>query len=120
MKRKQIKSRDRAEMYAKMNGRCAYCGTPIELKGMQIDHVEPLYLGGKDELWNMLPACNSCNHYKGTYTLEKFRAAIERWPQVLNRDSATFRNAARFGMVQATPHKVVFYFEQKEADTCLD
>lgn len=32
---------------------------------------------------------------------------------VLMRDSATYRNAVRFGLVIPRPHRVKFYFERK-------
>lgn len=80
---------------------------------MRVDHIEPLYLGGKDDASNMFPACHSCNHYKSTLTLEKFRAAIERFPDVLVRDSVTYKNAVRYNLVIPNPHKVIFYFESE-------
>lgn len=103
---------ERAQVYLKTSGCCAYCGTPINFKVMQVDHVQPLSLGGLDIFDNMLPACASCNWYKSTLTLDKFRSAVERFPVVLARDSATYRNAVRFGVVEPRPRKVTFYFEQ--------
>ena len=82
---------------------------------MQVDHVVPVngYLErGEDTLDNMLPACRSCNHYKSKSTLEGFRRKVENMPNVLMRDSVTYRNAVRFGLVRPTPHPVRFYFEQ--------
>jgi len=69
-----------------------------------------------DTMDNYLPSCCSCNIYKHTYRLEKFRHAIERMPDVLQRDAATFRHAVRFGMVEIKQHPVVFYFEQIGVD----
>ncbi|MEG0780029.1 MAG: HNH endonuclease signature motif containing protein, partial [Oscillospiraceae bacterium] len=82
------------------------------LEAMQVDHVVPLKRGGVDEFENMLPACRSCNHYKSSMTLDGFRAALERMPGVLMRDSVTYKNAVRFGLVAPSPHKVRFYFEK--------
>lgn len=67
---------------------------------------------GEDTLDNMLPACRSCNHYKSRSTLEGFRKMVENMPTVLMRDSVTYKNAVRFGLVTPTPHPVKFYFEQ--------
>lgn len=110
---------DRQAILTKTNGHCAYCGCELTLKTMQIDHVEPLirYKGrnegwGTDTMDNMLPSCRSCNHYKATMNLEMFRRAIEAWPEVLLRDSVTYRNALRYGLVESKPRKVRFYFEQ--------
>lgn len=118
-KRRKLTKSERERVYTLCGGRCAYCGTYIALKEMQVDHVIPmdfydLYQAkgfDLDTMDNYLPACRSCNHYKSTMTLEKFRKAIERYPIVLERDSVTYRNAVRFGMVQPTPKKVQFYFE---------
>lgn len=60
----------------------------------------------------MLPACRSCNHYKSRSTLEGFRKMVENMPAALMRDSVTYKNAVRFGLVTPTPHPVKFYFEQ--------
>jgi hypothetical protein len=109
--RKRLNAAQRRKIHEKTHGHCAYCGCELPLKDMQVDHVVPLSGGGADEEPNMLPACRSCNHFKDGMTLERFRAAIERWPDVLMRDSVTYKNAARFGLVEPKPHRVVFYFE---------
>lgn len=110
--RRRLSSEEREQVYNKMNGRCAYCGDPISFGAMKVGHVVPLRKGGEDALDNMLPACRSCNHYKSTLTLEQFRAAIARMPEVLMRDSVTYKTAVRFGAVQPTPRRVTFYFER--------
>lgn len=110
-KRKKLSKDDRLEIYKKTDGHCAYCGIEIEVKDMQIDHVFPLSRGGLDEKENMFPACRSCNHYKSTMDLEDFREEIGKWHERLIRDSVTYKNAVRFGVVTPTPKKVIFYFE---------
>lgn len=37
---------------------------------------------------------------------------VENMPNVLMRDSVTYRNAVRFGLVRPIPHPVRFYFER--------
>ena len=122
MNRKRFSPAEREAVFAKTGERCAYCGCELTLRTMQIDHVVPLEFYdayksmGQDlnAMDNLLPACRSCNNYKHTLTLDKFRAAIERMPDVLARDSVTYRNAVRFGLVTPTPGPVVFYFERME------
>lgn len=121
-KRRKLTKAERKVVYDKCAGHCAYCGCEIAMKQMQADHVIPMELYDAyktqgidiDDIENMLPACRSCNNYKSTLTLDKFRAAIERWPTVLERDSVTYRNAVRFEMIKPDPHPVVFYFERME------
>lgn len=111
--RRRLTLRERKYIYNLTGGRCAYCGTRIAFDDMQVDHVVPLRKGGADTIDNMLPACRSCNHYKSTLTVEQLRKAIERMPEVLMRDSVTYKIAVRFGLVRPIPHPVTFYFEEQ-------
>lgn len=112
-KRRKLTKAERMEVYKKTNGHCAYCGCRINFGEMQAEHVVPLHCGGEDTMDNMLPACRSCNHYKGTSTVERFRKKVESMTGVLMRDSVTYRNAVRFGLVIPRPHRVKFYFERE-------
>ncbi len=115
-KRRRLSKAGRQEVYDKCGGHCAYCGCELAYKDMQVDHVIPLdgwSEKGSDTLDNMLPACRSCNHYKSRSTLDGFRKMLEDMPAVLMRDSVTYRNAVRFGMVIPNPKPVVFYFEKE-------
>lgn len=112
-RRRRLTSAERLEIYKKTDGHCAYCGCELDKKEMQADHVVPLHCGGADTVDNLLPACRSCNHYKGTSTLESFRKKVEAMPDVLKRDSVTYKNAVRFGLVAPQPHHVTFYFEKR-------
>ena len=122
-KRKPLSKSDRETIYAKYNGHCAYCGAEIKIGQMQADHLIPMmfyetYLTQGidiDSLENLMPSCRSCNNYKHSLTIEKFREAVARFTDVLLRDNVTYRNAVRFGQIKPTPHPVIFYFE-KEAD----
>lgn len=120
MKRRRFTRAVREAVYNKCNGHCAYCGIQIPISKMQIDHLIPFEFADAyaiqgiclDAFDNLMPACRSCNNYKSSLTLDKFRKSVERWPEVLLRDSVTYRNAVRFGLVEPKPHKVIFYFER--------
>lgn len=115
IKRRKLKPHERMEVYQKMDGHCAYCGCSLTYEDMQVDHVEPLNgwsHRGSDTLDNMLPACRSCNHYKSTMSIENFRKMVENMPVALARDSVTYKNAVRFGLVIPNPQPIVFYFER--------
>ncbi len=116
--RRRLTKQERKIVYNKCNGHCAYCGCGLEYENMQVDHVIPLNgfaVQGEDTLDNMLPSCRNCNHYKGMTQLEDFRKMVEDMPRVLMRDSVTYKNAVRFGLVKPDPHPVEFYFEKMAA-----
>ena len=113
MERKRFSTKERQQVYDKCNGHCAYCGCELDIKDMHIDHVQSLYWhNGSNEMDNLLPACRSCNHYKGSSTLENFRKNLEHMPQVLMRDCVTYKIATRYGLVIPSKQEVIFYFEK--------
>lgn len=111
-KRRRLSEKERKQIYDKYNGHCAYCGTIIAFADMQADHIQPLHLGGADVLENLTPACRSCNHYKATMTVEKFRQHLQGIPARIRRDDIAYRVGERFGIVGDTGKQVRFYFEE--------
>lgn len=102
----------RAQVHAKYDGRCAYCGVEISQKGMQVDHFKPRYHGGTDDLENLYPACHGCNNYKLTFSIEELRQQIAMQPERAAQKSVNYRLALRYGLIQETGAPVVFYFER--------
>lgn len=41
--------------------RCGYCGTPVNHKTVEFDHILPISKGGKTIPENMIPSCVKCN-----------------------------------------------------------
>lgn len=112
--RKSIPKNTRQRVWEKYNGHCAYCGTEIMLKEMQVDHFIPLHLGGKDEESNYMPACRMCNHYKSTMPAEKFRQQLQMIKGRLKERSYIYRLALKYGMVEETDRPIVFYYEAED------
>lgn len=48
--------------------KCAYCEKKIHYKKLHVDHVFPLFEGGKNEYSNFVLSCPSCNIRKWTST----------------------------------------------------
>lgn len=114
---------NRQSVYDKFDGRCAYCGDPIEFKAMQVDHLIPqrscegkqFTVAGFNSVHaenNYMPSCRSCNNYKSGNPLESFREALENQIEILRRDRPTFRLAERYGLIECKPKPIVFYFEK--------
>lgn len=69
--------------------------------------------GGADDISNYNPSCRSCNRYKSTYTVERFRQQLQCIPARLERD-ASYCIARRFGLVDVEKTHVGFFFEETE------
>lgn len=116
----------RRMVYAKTHGHCAYCGRPIEMREMQVDHVTSHHLHqGKDRLDNYLPACRDCNGAKSNFTLEEFRCAIipscgrafangGRKRLAYGSPTRADRLAMAYGLDKAPNKRITFYFEQED------
>lgn len=68
--RKNILERDHYE--------CAYCGTPLTLSTLTIDHVYPDSLGGLWDWANLRACCHPCNAVKGDKTLSELGWKLRR------------------------------------------
>jgi 5-methylcytosine-specific restriction endonuclease McrA len=56
---------------------CPYCGTPIDILSLQLDHKTPLRKGGGPELSNKQCVCARCNRVKGQFTHDKYLLIVE-------------------------------------------
>ena len=64
----------REKLWEEAGGHCIYCGHPVTVEGMEIDHIEPLSLGGENSYENKVCSCPACNAAKGARKLEEFLA----------------------------------------------
>ena len=114
----------RIAVWEKFDKHCAYCGKDVELKQMQIDHIEPVFRRfkdqelerckrdrGKHDISNFNPSCARCNRWKSTFTIEQFRNEISLQISRLNRYSNNYRMALDYGLIEETKIPVKFYFE---------
>ena len=56
--------------------RCAYCGQP---SNVCLEHVVPVWAGGRTDFNNVLPACKHCNSCKGIRSLRDWKPNQTRW-----------------------------------------
>jgi 5-methylcytosine-specific restriction endonuclease McrA len=63
--RKAISGTIRYEVLKRANYRCELCGMNAEDKALEVDHIIPKSLGGKDDLTNYQALCYTCNASKG-------------------------------------------------------
>ena len=112
----------REEVYNKYNGHCAYCGCKLEMKDMQVDHINSKHTAkckGKEvdnSLENLNPSCRQCNYYKGGSGIEGFRKKIAKDLSHTCTSSFQVRLAMKYGMIEYTPWDKKFYFEKVQEE----
>lgn len=118
MKRKPIPKMIRQQVYEKYNGHCAYCGCELDIKNMQVDHLDSVYRAeyeGREvdnSIDNFMPACRQCNFYKGTSTIEELREKLRIFERHYFPDNFNSRLALRYGMIDYREWDGKFYFER--------
>ena len=76
IKRKSYSDDVRKLIYIKAGGRCELCGRKILLDDMTLDHVNPLSMGGDDDVENLSCTCYPCNLFKGNNLPTDFHERI--------------------------------------------
>ena len=71
----------RQNLYFRDRGRCQYCGSPVDHKGLTYDHVIPRSKGGPTEWTNVVSCCPACNVKKGGRTPEEAGMSLIRKPK---------------------------------------
>lgn len=118
--RKSIPHKVRREVYEKYNGHCAYCGCELDIKNMQVDHIESvlraqsLHKVVDNSIDNFNPACRMCNFYKGALTVEDFRKKLLTFQAVYFPDGFNTRLGLKYGMMTMAKWDGKFYFEKEE------
>ena len=111
--RKSFTKKEREAVLAKFGGRCAYCGCPLTLKTLQVDHIHNVNMyGDNHDLSNLFPTCRQCNFIKSTNTVNQFRRHLMRMLSTMHRQSATFRMMERYGFIDHTRPPIAFWFEK--------
>jgi 5-methylcytosine-specific restriction endonuclease McrA len=59
---------------------CQYCGQRPHARELTMDHVVPRAQGGLTRWMNVVAACRSCNHQKGSRTPAEARMVLMRSP----------------------------------------
>jgi len=126
---------DRQTIYDKFHGHCAYCGDPIHITKMQVDHIickanfemtiqtgwkipvflRHLTIDDLNHIDNLFPSCGFCNNWKNGFDIETFREELGEQINRLKKQSANYRMAKRYGQVMEMIKPIVFYFELIEA-----
>ena len=125
---------DREQVYNKYNGLCAYCGNPIEIKSMQVDHIFPqarkhrlksnvmreienIEFTDIDDIRNLNPSCRRCNHYKRALDVSEFRKLLLSLHERIQKQYID-KVAIDYGIITVKPFDGIFYFE-KERETLI-
>lgn len=64
-------------------------------------------------MYNLVPACASCNIQKGNLSVEGFQKKITGFINSLNQYHTQYVLAKKYGLLKETKANVVFWFERR-------
>lgn len=70
-KGKKFTDYEKKTVYARYDGCCVICGSPVRFRDLTIDHIIPLSQGGTNNMDNLQLACKACNLMKNCLTMEQ-------------------------------------------------
>ena len=120
--RRPISGSIRYEVLARAQFRCELCGISAEEKNLDVDHIEPKSLGGKDEISNYQALCYTCNAQKNNKDNRDFRELRTQYEhrdadclfcqiQLQNRDRIIDENSLAYAIrdgFAVTEHHTLF------------
>lgn len=71
--RRPVSGSVRYKVLSRAKFRCELCGVSADVKNLEVDHIFPKSLGGKDDLSNYQALCYTCNAAKGNGDDTDFR-----------------------------------------------
>ncbi len=71
----------RANIYARDEYTCQYCGEPFPMSELTFDHVVPVAQGGRKDWENIVTCCITCNRKKGGRTPAEAEMHLIRVPR---------------------------------------
>lgn len=66
---RSLSKRIRFEVFKRDGFACQYCGATPPKAILEVDHIDPVALGGLDEMDNLITACFACNRGKAAVPL---------------------------------------------------
>ena len=124
---KRLTPAERASVWAKYDGCCAYCGCALPDR-WHVDHLKPvrrrtyrragqgeMRIPARHRLDNCMPSCPPCNIDKHARSLEQWRAWLTAHLRSLQRQP-NYRLVRAHGLVAETETPVVFHFERLAAE----
>ena len=79
--RKPISGSVRYEVIKRARARCEACGISLDQRNLEVDHIVPKSLGGKDDISNYQALCYLCNANKGNRDDTDFRGTADTYAE---------------------------------------
>jgi hypothetical protein len=85
--RKPISKKTRFEVFKRDSFTCQYCGRTPPAVVLELDHIQPVSKGGKNDIDNLLTACMDCNRGKADGLLSSVPQSVKDKAEILQEQN---------------------------------
>ena len=93
--RKPLSKKIRFEVFKRDSFTCQYCGQQAPDVVLHVDHIDPVALGGGNEMINLITSCAGCNGGKSATPLDDNTVLAKQRAQLLHSTAAGFGNSRK-------------------------
>ena len=87
-KRMSISKRIRFEIFKRDEFTCQYCGAVPPKTILHVDHINPVFAGGTNDIDNLITACIDCNLGKGARNLKTIPQSLSEKAKLVAESEA--------------------------------
>ncbi len=91
MKRTQVSTRARFEIFKRDGFTCQYCGSTPPTVVLHVDHIHPVSKGGKNDKSNLVTSCSSCNLGKSDIPLTVVDGSLQEKADMIKEREAQIK-----------------------------
>lgn len=106
--RRTFTHREREIILKKTECKCAHCGAKLTAASMTIDHVLPVYRGGLNDEYNLLPLCENCNEKKSSFVYK----IDDYYKHIIPEEEAKYKHYQRFATCSYGRRHIITYDEE--------
>lgn len=99
----RVRPKVRFSVLARDGFRCVYCGAGPAAK-LRVDHVYPASKGGRNDLENLVTACDRCNSGKGATPLSRVAPVVN--PRIVSLATAIAAAPVLMALEAAVEHEL--------------
>lgn len=100
MERVQLSKKQRFSVFKRDGFCCQYCGAVPPAAVLEVDHINPVANGGKNNIDNLITACFDCNRGKGAELLGVAPASVAEKAALLQEKMEQLRAFERLQKAQ--------------------
>jgi hypothetical protein len=123
--RKTLTKKVRFGVFKRDGFACQYCGSSPPSVVLEVDHINPVSLGGANDTDNLITSCFDCNRGKGAEKLDVIPDSLAKMAEVIKEKAAQLKAyekvlSSRKAAITKKVNKIEAIFDDYHGSTFTD